>query len=132
MTRRPDDTEPTEDNGHVEFGRRRSEHHTVRVMPMRQAVLAIVMSIFTSAIGSGALWRWLAIQFVQEQIQAHDRDANAHPFLLRQLDQGSYSDQENAREKAALKSQLEQLSIDVKQTREAVIRLEARLSRSGK
>lgn len=122
----PGDRVTAEGGGDVEFAHTR-EARAVRVVPQKTAVLALVGGLVTGGGGATAAAHWMLKAFVQQEISAHDRDREAHAplrFALDRYDQGRIVDDA---EKARLQLQLNELSRDVRETREAVIRLEARL-----
>lgn len=127
----PGDRVPSEDGRQVEFPHSR-EGRTVRVVPQKTAILALVGGLVTGGGGTSAAAHFMLKAFVQQEISAHDRDREAHAplrFTLDRYDQGRLVDDA---EKARLQTQLDALSRDVRETREAVIRLEAQLRRAGR
>lgn len=127
----PGDRVPSEDSRQVEF-RHTREGRAVRVVPQKTAILALVGGLVTGGGGATATAHWMLRAFIHEEIATHDRDREAHAplrFTLDRYDQGRVVDDA---EKARLQLQLNELSRDVRETREAVIRLEAQLRRSGR
>ena len=127
----PGDRVPSEDGRQVEF-RHTREGRAVRVVPQKTAMLALVGGLVTGGGGATATAHWMLKAFVHEEIATHDKDREAHAplrFTLDRYDQGRLVDDA---EKARLQTQLDALSRDVRETREAVIRLEAQLRRSSR
>jgi hypothetical protein len=127
----PGDRVPSEDGRQVEFPHSR-EGRAVRVVPQKTAILALIGGLVTGGGGTSAAAHFMLKAFIQQEISAHDRDREAHAplrFTLDRYDQGRIVDDA---EKARLQLQLNELSRDVRETREAVIRLEAQLRRSGR
>ena len=127
----PGDRVPSEDGRQVEFPHSR-EGRTVRVVPQKTAILALIGGLVTGGGGTSAAAHFMLKAFIQQEISAHDRDREAHAplrFTLDRYDQGRLVDDAD---KARLQAQLDLLSRDVRETREAVIRLEAQLRRSGR
>ena len=127
----PGDRVSSEDGRQVEF-RNTREGRAVRVVPQKVAALALVGGLVTGGGGSFAAANWMLKAFIREEIATHDKDREAHAplrFTLDRYDQGRLVDDA---EKARLQTQLDALSRDVRETREAVIRLEAQLRRSGR
>ena len=127
----PGDRVTAESGGDVEFAHTREER-AVRVVPQRTAILALVGGLVTGGGGTSAAAHFMLKAFVQQEIAAHDRDRDAHAplrFALDRYDQGRVVDDA---EKARLQLQLNELSRDVRETREAVIRLEAQLRKAGR
>ena len=127
----PGDRVTAEGGGDVEFAHTR-EGRAVRVVPQRTAMLALIGGLVTGGGGATATAHWMLKAFIHEEISAHDRDREAHAplrFTLDRYDQGRIVDDA---EKARLQLQLNELSRDVRETREAVIRLEAQLRRGGR
>lgn len=127
----PGDRVPSEDGRQVEFPHSR-EGRAVRVVPQKTAILALIGGLVTGGGGTSAAAHFMLKAFVQQEISAHDRDREAHAplrFTLDRYDQGRIVDDA---EKARLQLQLNELSRDVRETREAVIRLEAQLRRAGR
>ena len=127
----PGDRVTAEGGGDVEFAHTR-EGRTVRVVPQKTAILALVGGLVTGGGGTSAAAHFMLKAFIQQEISAHDRDREAHAplrFTLDRYDQGRVVDDA---EKARLQLQLNELSRDVRETREAVIRLEAQLRRSNR
>lgn len=127
----PGDRVPSEDGRQVEFPHSR-EGRTVRVVPQKTAILALVGGLVTGGGGTSAAAHFMLKAFIQQEISAHDRDREAHAplrFTLDRYDQGRLVDDAD---KARLQAQLDLLSRDVRETREAVIRLEAQLRRGGR
>jgi len=127
----PGDRVTAEGGGDVEFAHTR-EGRAVRVVPQRTAMLALVGGLVTGGGGATATAHWMLKAFVHEEIATHDKDREAHAplrFTLDRYDQGRIVDDA---EKARLQLQLNELSRDVRETREAVIRLEAQLRRSSR
>ena len=127
----PGDRVTAEGGGDVEFAHTR-DGRAVRVVPQRTAMLALVGGLVTGGGGATATAHWMLKAFVHEEISAHDKDREAHSplrFTLDRYDQGRIADDA---EKARLQLQLNELSRDVRETREAVIRLEAQLRRGSR
>ncbi|MBP7678484.1 MAG: hypothetical protein KBB14_19420 [Thermoanaerobaculia bacterium] len=127
----PGDRVPSEDGRQVEFPHSR-EGRTVRVVPQKTAILALIGGLVTGGGGTSAAAHFMLKAFIQQEISAHDRDREAHAplrFTLDRYDQGRLVDDAD---KARLQAQLDLLSRDVRETREAVIRLEAQLRRSNR
>ena len=127
----PGDRVTAEGGGDVEFAHTR-EGRTVRVVPQKTAILALIGGLVTGGGGTSAAAHFMLKAFVQQEISAHDKDSTAHAplrFTLDRYDQGRIVDDA---EKARLQAQLDALSRDVRETREAVIRLEAQLRRAGR
>ena len=127
----PGDRVPSEDDRQVESPHSR-EARAVRVVPQKTAILALVGGLVTGGGGTSAAAHFMLKAFIQQEISAHDRDREAHAplrFTLDRYDQGRIVDDA---EKARLQLQLNELSRDVRETREAVIRLEAQLRRSNR
>ena len=127
----PGDRVTAEGGGDVEFAHSR-EGRAVRVVPQKTAILALVGGLVTGGGGTSAAAHFMLKAFIQQEISAHDRDREAHAplrFTLDRYDQGRVVDDA---EKARLQLQLNELSRDVRETREAVIRLEAQLRRSNR
>lgn len=127
----PGDRVPSEDGRQVEFPHSR-EGRAVRVVPQKTAILALVGGLVTGGGGTSAAAHFMLKAFIQQEISAHDKDREAHAplrFTLDRYDQGRLVDDA---EKARLQTQLDALSRDVRETREAVIRLEAQLRRSNR
>lgn len=127
----PGDRVTAEGGGDVEFAHTR-EGRAVRVVPQKTAIIALIGGLVTGGGGTSAAAHFMLKAFIQQEISAHDRDREAHAplrFTLDRYDQGRLVDDA---EKARLQTQLDALSRDVRETREAVIRLEAQLRRSGR
>ncbi|HQN10376.1 MAG TPA: hypothetical protein PK569_22660 [Thermoanaerobaculia bacterium] len=127
----PGDRVTAEGGGDVEFAHSR-EARVVRVVPQKTAILALIGGLVTGGGGTSAAAHFMLKAFIQQEISAHDRDREAHAplrFTLDRYDQGRIVDDA---EKARLQLQLNELSRDVRETREAVIRLEAQLRRGGR
>lgn len=114
------------DGTEVDFGRRR-EGNSVRVVPARTVLLAIVAALATGGVSVGGVSMWIAKAFIAEQIHAHDRDPEAHAAYVRATERLRQASDTSESDKVRLQAQLDQVTRDVRDTREAVIRLEARL-----
>ena len=125
------DRATSHDGRQVEFSHTR-EGRTVRVVPMKTVVLGIVAALATGGVSVGGVTMWAARAFVAEQIHIHDRDPEAHAAYVRTAERLKQSSEVNDAEKARLQAQLDALSRDVRETREAVIRLEAQLRKGGR
>lgn len=122
----------TSDDGiPVDFGRRR-EPRPVRVVPQKTAILALIGGLVTGGGGTAATANFMLRAAIQAEIRQHDRDPEAHAPLVRAAERWRDSQEMDASEKQRLQTQLDALSRDVRETREAVIRLEAQLKRGGR
>ena len=99
----------------------------MKVVPAKTALLALVGGLAAGGFSVGGVTLWAAKAFVAEQIHVHDRDPEAHAAYVRATERLAQSNQTNDAEKLRLQAQLDQVTRDVRETREIVIRLEARL-----
>lgn len=127
----PGDRVTSEDGRQVEFPHTR-KGGVVRVVQQRTAVLALVGGLVTGGGGSFAAARFMLTAAIQQEIKQHDRDPEAHAPLVRAAERWRESQEFDSAEKQRLHTQLDALSKDVRETREAVIRLEAQLRRGGR
>ena len=121
------DTMTTDDGHEVDFGRRRDGSRSVKVVPARTVILAMVAALATGGVSVGGVAMWAAKAFIAEQIHLHDRDPEAHAAYVRATEQLRLASATSESEKLRIQAQLDQVTRDVRETREAVIRLEARL-----
>jgi len=99
----------------------------VRVVPTRTVVLAMIAALATGGVSVGAVSMWMAKAFINQQIHEHDRDPESHAAFVRTTELLRQASDSSDADKARLQAQLDQVTRDVRDTREAVIRLEARL-----
>lgn len=116
----------SEDGTEVDFSRRRGPR-PVRVVPTKTAMLALLGGMAAGGISIGGVSMWAAKAFINEQIHVHDRDPEAHAAYVRATERLRQSSETSDAEKARIQAQLDQVTRDVRETREAVIRLEAKL-----
>lgn len=122
----------TSDDGmEVSFGRRR-EPRPVKVVPQKTAILALVGGLVTGGGGTAATANFMLRAAIQAEIRQHDRDPEAHAPLVRAAERWRESQDTDAGERQRLQAQLDTMQRDLRETREAVIRLEAQLRRGGK
>lgn len=110
----------------VEFRHSRAQR-PVKVVPTKTAILALVGGLAAGGISVGGVTLWAAKAFIAEQIHIHDRDPEAHAAYVRATERLRQAGETSETDKARLQAQLDALSKDVRETREAIIRLEARL-----
>jgi hypothetical protein len=127
----PGDRTTSEDGRQVEF-RHTREERAVRVVPTRTVILGMVAALAAGGVSVGGVTMWAAKAFIAEQIHIHDRDPEAHAAYVRTAERLKQDSEVNDAEKARLQAQLDALSRDVRETREAVIRLEAQLRKGGR
>ena len=127
----PGDRVKTDDGLTAEFSGTRGTK-TVKFVQQRTAVLALVGGLVTGGGGSFAAARFMLTAAIQQEIKQHDRDPEAHAPLVRAAERWRESQEFDSAEKQRLQTQLDALSKDVRETREAVIRLEAQLKRGGR
>ena len=121
----------SDDGTPVDFGRRR-EPRPDRVVPQKTAILALIGGLVTGGGGTAATANFMLRAAIQGEIRQHDRDPEAHAPLVRAAERWRDEQEMDASEKQRLQTQLDALSRDVRETREAVIRLEAQLKRGGR
>lgn len=121
----------TSDDGmEVDFGRRR-EPRPVKVVPQKTAILALVGGLVTGGGGTAATANFILRAAMQQEIKQHDRDPEAHAPLVRAAERWRDSQASDDAEKQRLQVQLDAMQRDLRETREAVIRLEARFGKAG-
>ena len=116
----------SDDGREVDFGRRR-EGRSVRVVPTRTVILAMIAALATGGVSVGAVSMWMAKAFINQQIHEHDRDPESHAAFVRAAERLRQANDTSEADKLRLQAQLDQVTRDVRETREAVIRLEARM-----
>lgn len=116
----------SEEGVDVEFRHSRASR-PVKVVPTKTAILALVGGLAAGGFSVGGVTLWAAKAFVTEQIHIHDRDPEAHAAYVRATERLRQAGETSETDKARLQAQLDALSKDVRETREAIIRLEARL-----
>ena len=127
----PGDRVPSEDGSEVEF-RHTREGRPVRIVPQRTAMLALLGGMLTGGASTGAVANFVFKAAVQAEIRQHDKDPDAHFALLRAMERFQQSSAVDDAEKARLQSQLDTLAKDVRETHDAVIRLEAQVRRGSR
>ena len=127
----PGDRAVSEDGREVEYPHTRQQR-VVRIVPQKTVALALVGGMLTGGASTGAVANFVFKAAVQAEIKQHDRDPEAHAPLVRAAERWRESQEVDSGEKERLQRQLDALSRDVKDTREAVIRLEARLGKGGR
>lgn len=127
----PGDRTTSEAGRSVEF-RHTREGRAVRVVPQKTAILALVGGLVTGGGGTAATANFMLRAAIQQEIQQHDHDPEAHAPLVRAAERWSESQDVDSVEKARLQAQLDAMQRDVREVREAVIRLEAQLRRGGR
>lgn len=116
----------TDDGTEVDFGRRRGTR-PVRVVPTRTVVLGMIAALAAGGVSVGGVTMWAAKAFIAQQIHEHDRDPESHAAFVRTTERLRQASDTSESDKARLQAQLDQVTRDVRETREAVIRLEAQL-----
>lgn len=121
----------SEDGRSVEF-RHTREGRAVRVVPQKTAILALIGGLVTGGGGTAATANFMLRAAIQQEIKQHDRDPEAHAALVRAAERWRDAQAFDEEEKRRLQASLEALQRDVRETREAVIRLEAQVRRGGR
>lgn len=127
----PGDRVTSEDGSEVEF-RHTREGRPVRIVPQRTAMLALLGGMLTGGASTGAVANFVFKAAVQAEIRQHDKDPDAHFALLRAMERFRQGSEVDDAEKARLQSQLDALAKDVRETHDAVIRLEAQVRRGSR
>lgn len=127
----PGDRVKTDDGLTAEFSGTRGTK-TVKFVQQRTAILALVGGLVTGGGGSFTASRFMLTAFIREEIRQHDRDPEAHAAMTRAMERIQQASQSDDAEKARLQAQLDAMQRDVREVREAVIRLEAQLRRGGR
>ncbi len=127
----PGDRVTAEGGGDVESTRTRAGR-APQVMTLKQ--VAFIAGLFSSVTGVsvGAAAFQVIDTRVERMVRAHDKDPEAHALLVRAMERVQQASSVDDAEKARLQAQLDALSRDVRETREAVIRLEAQLRRGSR
>lgn len=121
----------SEDGSEVEFPNTRAGR-APRVVPQRFAILGLVGGLVTGGGSTATVANFVFKAAVQQEIRAHDKDPEAHALLVRAMERVQQSANVDDAEKARLQAQLDAMTRDLRDVREAVIRLEAQLKRSGR
>ncbi|HRI09221.1 MAG TPA: hypothetical protein PKW35_15470 [Nannocystaceae bacterium] len=87
----------------------------------------MIAALAAGGVSVGGVSMWAAKAFINEQIHQHDRDPEAHAAYVRATERLRQASETSDTEKVRLQQQLDALSRDVRETREAIIRLESRL-----
>jgi len=95
-------------------------------------MLALLGGLAAGGFSVGGVTLWAAKAFVAQQIHDHDRDPESHASFVRATERLRQANDSSDADKQRLQSQLDQLARDVRETREAIIRLEARLGQAQK
>lgn len=127
----PGDRVTSGDGNEVEF-RHTREGRPVRIVPQRTAMLALLGGMLTGGASTGAVANFVFKAAVQAEIRQHDKDPDAHFALLRAMERFQQGSAVDDAEKARLQSQLDALAKDVRETHDAVIRLEAQVRRGSR
>jgi hypothetical protein len=127
----PGDRVTSEDGREVEFPRTRSGRPPQVVTVKHLTAVAALFATVTGVSVGGAA-RFVLDARVETLIRQHDKDPDAHALFVRSMERIKQADDVDDAEKARLQNQLDALSRDVRETREAVIRLEAQLRRGAR
>jgi hypothetical protein len=94
-------------------------------------MLALLGGMLTGGASTGAVANFVFKAAVQQEIRSHDKDPEAHFALIRAMERVQQSASVDDAEKTRLQQQLDALAKDVRETHDAVIRLEAQVRRGG-
>ncbi len=122
----PGDRVTSEDGREVEFSSRRTGRPP-QVMTLKHVTAIAALFATVTGVSVGGAARYVLDARVEALIREHDRDPEAHARLVREAERYRQVAETDDAEKARLQTQLDALSRDVRETREAVIRLESRL-----
>jgi hypothetical protein len=119
------------DGSEGEFLRSRSGR-APRVVSQRYAVLGLVGGLVAGGGGVYVPANQILRASAKEVVEEHNKDPQAHAALVLAMKLVEQSSAVDDAEKARLQQQLDALAKDVRETHDAVIRLEAQVRRGGR